>query len=353
MKRIIALLLSVALMLGLAFSVSSASGITLIAVNDSLPFSISAGTMPFYSNGTLYLPQSIFDAGALGIGAVYSANNNTLALTDQDGHQLVYYLSSGTAVTEDGNSYTVSATARNGIIFVPANYTMQYFGAAVSVLTSSGGHTVVRITTGRQVYDDELFLEKADNMIEYRVSQYLDAAEEPTDTTTPSSDPEDPDSPDEETAATVYLAFLGIDGAEALLDELSSDGCTATFFLTAEELAQNPSLVLEIAAAGHKIGIRLTGQEADPSGAAVLANDVLDRILHTRTLLVLAPAGYRDLLPEYVVIAQSTRTAATAAAQDSGFLLVCSQTADGVSALRTLVRANCTIRPVLETSQFS
>ena len=90
--------------------------------------------MPFYSSGTLYLPQSVFDASALGVSAVYSSADKTLSLTDQDGHQLVYYLASGTAVTEEGNSYTVSATLRGGIVFVPASYTMQYFGYAISCL---------------------------------------------------------------------------------------------------------------------------------------------------------------------------------------------------------------------------
>ena len=173
MKRVLCLLLAVLLLFCLMPSVGSASEIYLVAINDSLPFSLSAAAMPFYSNGTLYLPQSVFDASALGVAAVYSSANKTLSLTDQSGHQLVYYLASGTAVTEDGNSYTVSAITRGGAVFVPATYTMQYFGCSVSTLTSQNGRNVIRITTGSQVYDDELFLQEADNMIEYRVSQYL------------------------------------------------------------------------------------------------------------------------------------------------------------------------------------
>lgn len=355
MKRVLCLLLAVLLLFCLMSSVGSASEIYLVAINDSLPFSLSSATMPFYSNGTLYLPQSVFDSSALGVAAVYSSANKTLSLTDQSGHQLVYYLASGTAVTEDGNSYTVSATLRNGTVFVPATYTMQYFGCSVSTLTSQNGRNVIRITTGSQVYDDELFLQEADNMIEYRVSQYLSSTTDGNSGPPPSVPSVPDDTPErDETAPTIYLAFTGTENASILLSELKLANRTATFFLTEEELAQNPTLVLEIAANGHRIGIRLTGEEADPAAAVDLANDHLDQILKAKTLLILAPAGSvsADMLPGYVVIRQATRSAATAAAQENISLLVCSSTGRGVTDLYTLIQAGCTIRPVRETSQF-
>ena len=53
MKRVLCLLLAVLLLFCLMPSVGSASEIYLVAINDSLPFSLSAAAMPFYSNGTL------------------------------------------------------------------------------------------------------------------------------------------------------------------------------------------------------------------------------------------------------------------------------------------------------------
>lgn len=353
MKRIVCLLLVVGLLVCLTAPAGSASDLYLVAVNDSLPLPLSAATMPFYSSGTLYLPQSVFDASALGVSAVYSSADKTLSLTDQDGHQLVYYLASGTAVTEEGNSYTVSATLRGGIVFVPASYTMQYFGYAISTLTSQGGRNVIRITTGSQVYDDELFLQEADNMIEYRVSQYLSNVTPGGSVTLPSTDPDD--TPDQAgTAATVYLAFWGTEHLSTLLSELKNANRSATFFFTEEELAQNPTLALEVAAGGHTVGIRLTGYEADPAATVASANAYLDQVLYTKSLLVLAPPGSisADALPGAVIVRQSSRTAAAAASQENTALLVCSATSHGVADLYTLIQAGCTIRPVRETSQF-
>jgi peptidoglycan-N-acetylglucosamine deacetylase len=89
-------------------------------------------------------------------------------------------------------------------------------------------------------------------------------------------------------------------GTPAVLDVLSRAGVGATFFLVGEQVQRNPSLALEIAAAGHVIGLhchrhrnllRLTPAQvrADLTSAQTVIEDVTRR----------SPALYR---PPYGVL---------------------------------------------------
>lgn len=45
------------------------------------------------------------------------------------------------------------------------------------MLESQDGYPVLRFTTGSEVYDDSLFIEKAENLIAYRVAQQSSASD--------------------------------------------------------------------------------------------------------------------------------------------------------------------------------
>ncbi len=353
LRRIRIGFLLLCLLLSLILPASGAGSLYLVAVNDSLPFSLSDSTMPFYSDGTLYLPYSIFDATALNTVAVYSAKARTLSLSNNDGPRLLFNLYDGTVETEEHYLYAVSTISRNGTIYIPAVYTLHHFGYNVASMTSSGGYVVLRITTGSQIYDDALFLEKANNMIEYRVSQYLSAGTGSTGAVSGTVSPTDP--VDSHTPANVYLAFTGTEQIADLNATLQRLGLNASFFFTEKELTASPTQILELAAAGHTIGIRLTGSEPDPVAAVEQANVALDRILQTKTLCVLTPARMQNtaLQNAYFVIQENSRTPAAAAANEGGSLLVCSSTANGQIALNTLLQGECTISRIRETARFS
>ena len=85
--------------------------------------------------------------------------------------RLIFDLAEETVQDEDGNVSTVSVSYRGGVLYVPLGLCASHFGLSTSMLTSAGGYTVLRFTTGSQVYEDSLFIEKAENLIAYRIAQ--------------------------------------------------------------------------------------------------------------------------------------------------------------------------------------
>ncbi len=290
---------------------SGASDIIFVAVNDTIPSALNEASMPFYSGGTLYLPYTVFNNSALGVVPTYNTLEKTLTLATQS-RQLLFSLSSATAVDENGTSYDEAALTRYGIVFVPASFCASYFGLSISYLTSLGGYSVVRLKTGDEVYSDTLFIEKAENLITYRVSQYTNAQEPPassgdsSSTTSPGSpstpsvpdSPEEPPDPADETEPDkpVLHLFLAIEGvSSSVLNYLDAHEETATFFLTAEEIAAAPDLVRRISGSGHTIGVNAIGED-EPADAIEAANSALCQLICTKTLLVLTdPAGQEKL----------------------------------------------------------
>ncbi len=285
LRRILSVVMCVALVFCLC-SAASASGIVFLAVNDSIPVALSADTMPFYHSGLLYVPATLFDVEALNIIPVYS----TGALTISSGSRsLMFDLNDGTMTTESGSVLSVQVISRSGVLFVPASQCAAHFGLGLSVLTSLGGYTVVRLTTGSQVYDDVLFIEKANNLIEYRVSQYL-GTDTPTTTPTPdtpgqsttlpqtgSDAPPEDDEPVQADPAEIYLAITNAAHMESALYALNSANLKAAFFFTYDEILSHADLVLQLYTGGHTIGLIAGEDEAE-------ANEMLDRLLHTKAL---------------------------------------------------------------------
>lgn len=352
MKRLISILLAFLLVIALLPSVLSAENLTLLAVNDTLPVSLSDETMPFYRGGLLYLPASVFTLSALDLDVSYATDTLVMAGGKR---KLTFQISDGTVKNESGRTYSFSAIETATEIYVPAAYVTSHFGFTLSSLTSAGGYDVARITTGEQVYDNTLFLERAENMIAYRVAQYTAPVTPPTVTTPTPSQPDVPTPTPVAPPASVYLLLEGADGAPGARAYLREHNLSAAFFFSAEEIQQSPALIIDLVSDGYPIGIRLTGEEPDALDAVRTANAALDRILHTKTLLVLAPRAFSGstTLSGYCVIARTSRTAYAAAQETNATLLVCADANDGVAALGALTAADCTLLPLRETSQYS
>ena len=66
-RRLICIALTLCLLITmLPFSVLSSADIIIVAINDTVPFSISEAAMPFFSADRLYLPYSVFNNPSLG-----------------------------------------------------------------------------------------------------------------------------------------------------------------------------------------------------------------------------------------------------------------------------------------------
>ncbi len=327
------LLLLLALVLALLPAPTRALDIAFVAVNDTIPITLEGGEIPFHRGGSLYLPYSVFDLPSLGVYATYrSEERNVFLFATRE--QLTFDLDTNTVTDKRGLSQSATCMVSGGEVFVPADFCAGRFGLSISELSSLHGYTIIRLTDGRQVYDDSLFIEKAENLISYRVSQYLSPDEtvpvqpvpvqptpvqpapvQPVPTAPkpvqPAPEPEDEpkDEPAEEEEeeeeeeeapdpATVYLCVLGLSNAEEAMEALEVSGVTAAFFVSAAEIEGNGALLRELTSAGHAIGLR-AGPEEDIHAALRRANEALDRTLHRKTLLALLPEGTEEAVEAY------------------------------------------------------
>jgi hypothetical protein len=328
------MLLAVALVLCAVPAVggSAGNGIVFMAVNDSIPMALSADTMPFYSGGTLYIPYTLFDAGTLGVTPSYNVLNQTLTLFNINS-RIVFDLAAGTSSDSPSTGASWSTITKSGTVFVPADYCAAFFGIGVSKLESLGGYSVVRFTTGAQVYDDSYFIEKADSLIETRVSQYFNSgvttatpsasvspsvspspavsestapsvtvSPSPSPSVSPSPTAQEPEAeepaPEEETPeeeeeepedpTDIYLICYNAAEMDDFATALEAQGLTGAFFLTAEELAAYPTLCSRLTAMGHTVGLWLDGDDTD---TLEQANALADSQTKQPLLWVYAPDG--------------------------------------------------------------
>ncbi len=170
-KRLLSILLSVLLCLALVSPQAAAADIYFVAVDDSVPLTLPSSMSPFFSGSTLYVPSSVFEAAPGGVTPSYNASGQTLVLF-RSGARLIFNLANGTVTDEDKNSSNISTVSKNGTIYLPLYFCTSHFGLSVTTLNSAEGYPILRFTTGSEVYDDAMFVEKAENLITYLAEQY-------------------------------------------------------------------------------------------------------------------------------------------------------------------------------------
>lgn len=132
-RRAAALLLAVLMALGLS-TLSAAAGrsVYFLAVNDTV-LPLNDETMPFWENGYLYIPSTIFAGDVykeLEIG--YIPNQSRQLLVLYTAGKSLHFLWR-TYARYSGNSYYPGAVERNGIAFVPAALVAEFFDLSYSV----------------------------------------------------------------------------------------------------------------------------------------------------------------------------------------------------------------------------
>ena len=255
-RRVFCTLLALVLCVSLCTPILANGDILFVAVNDSIPLTLSA--LPYESSSGIYVPYTAFDASPGGVIPAYNAQAQTFVLFTRQ-RRLVFDLAEGTVTDQDGNVKTVSTTFRGGMLYVPLVYCASFFGLKATLLKSENGYPILRFTTGSEVYDDSLFVEKAESLIRYRIEQMNTTEPERNPSGNQPDTPKNPEQPadpePEQPPATVYLAFTNAGTmAEnaALLKEYSLRG---TFFLTAAEINADPALCRALYAAGHILGV--------------------------------------------------------------------------------------------------
>ena len=260
-RRILAALLSAVLLVSIAAASSgSTSGIYFMAVNDNL-VEMTPENMPMVVGGVLYVPYtmlSIRDTGInLGVSAQYSGSRRT-ALVSDGSRAVTFDLQANTAYDAQGSPVSARAVMRNAMVFLPLAWVCSYFGGITYSTSRTPYGTLVRVTNEAVILSDSAFIDAADSMLRNNLASYQQAvsAQQPSPGVT---DPNPTASAQPGSGSVVYLALLWDDAVEEVAQQLESLGRRGLFFLTPQQLAVQDALVRRLVAAGHGIGLDLTG----------------------------------------------------------------------------------------------
>lgn len=351
-KRFLAVCLAMVLIFTSLPGARAVELICFVGVNDNIPLSLPEAESPFYSDNTLYIPYTAFEARPNNVAISNNVSQKTLVLFTFSS-RLVYDLENGTVTNEDQETSSVKLLHRNGILFIPAVQAASHFGLTVSLLTSKTGCSIIRFTNGQQFYSADFFLERAeiliDDILEIRAKQEEEQGMQPEQEEGEITGEE----PDEKGPATVYVAFAGEAVCEETLRHLKVFNTRVAFFLTAEQFLSNVELVRTIYAAGHTIGITVELGETDPERALEEANAAMDAVLFCKSTLALLPEGDLETTA-YRIIREDTQ------AMDVNWimeqeeqipqLMVCRT--DVVENLTPLVRNDAFLPQLLETTKL-
>lgn len=350
-KRFTALLLSALLFLTLLPGVRASGLICFVGINDTIPISLPAEEAPYYSGGTLYIPYTAFHSNPNGVAVSNNVDQKTLVLFTRNS-RLVYDLDAETVADEDNKTTKVSILYKNGVIFIPAVQAASHFGLSVTLLTSETGCPVLRFTNGQQVYSNDKFVEKAENLIHHILEHNAKQEAMEQESTESEIEEEVEEEPEDHGPATVYLTFAGDAVSEATLAYLDGLELHAGFFLTEKQFLENKDLVRAIYAAGHTIGLTVEEGETDVEAALIAANDAMDRVLFCKTAHVLLP-GETQLQGTYVTRIQQIHTLQTdedgLVHENVPIFYVCR---GDVASILTLLRETNTVMPSFWKQQF-
>ena len=305
LRRCFALLCALLILSGIQI-VHAVEPVYFTAVNETV-LKLTDATMPFYSNGKLYIASDLFADKELGITYYHNVLTKVATLYDSS-KALQFDLDKGTAVDDLGVRVSISAVMRNGKVFFPVDGVAEFFGIAYSETAVNRGF-VVRLRSKDSVLNDRLFLDAATSLLEYRYEEYEKSqtpVKPPVQQDPPV--PPGPSTPPVPDKRTVYLGLQVSDNSEALLTVLEAGDVSATFFFTAEQLTANAAFVRRLLVLGYGIGLTVR----DNGQAAVeqlrTANSLLWRLTGTKTRIcvmetvvegeteMIATAGYCCLM---------------------------------------------------------
>ena len=343
-KRITAVLLIVIVLFVSVPYAQGADGICFIGINDSVPMYLPAEHAPYYKGSVLYIPYTVFNAGPGGVAVSYNSDKGSLALFTR-AKRLVYDLNEGTVTDEAAKVGRVDVVYRNGMLFIPASRAISHFGLSAVMLTGTSGNPILRITDGSQQLDNATFIRKAGTLISIILEQQDDSDKMQHGTAIPEND-----DPSGAGPTTIYLAIAGEAVNEQTLLALEQNGIYASFFLTKQQIMENADLVRKIYAAGHMVGLTVETSEENYEIALSEANMHLDRVIFSKSLMVLLSRGGEEL-QQYAVFrewAMQTNIDEVLKNSEALQLVVCRSNADYV--IRQIVRSGARTMQLVETS---
>lgn len=277
------------------FSAGAQSGLYFTVVNDTLQ-DFNDQTMPVKINDVYYLPLSVFNQNSL---STYTKYNNRVAtiFSYSDDRSLSFEFGSGNTYDNKGKAYPFTAIYYNSGVYVPAVRTCQFFGFRFSVYTMENSE-FLRIKNSNYTLSDDDFARLGALQMQSRLNEYAESHQQPSPSTspkpsTPTPTPTETNEPGNK-YASVYLSVRGIGSStSSMLNSLDFYGYSACFFVTAEEIKENPDLIRRIAGSGHSVGI-LCSQNLSEDYAK--ASSLLREAANLKTILVALDCEYNQEL---------------------------------------------------------
>ena len=297
-----ALALCALLALGVAIPVFGSSGtVYLMAVNERV-LDVTGENMPTVMNGVLYVPYtmlSIRDTGInLGVSSQYSTTRRTVLVSDGKSG-IVFDIQANTAQDLQGNPIPARAMVRNSMTFLPIDYLCAYFGSINCSRVYSRYGIVIRVTNKSAVLGDQRFVDEAAGLLADSLRGYY-ASITPPETAAPTAKPPTPTA--SPVQAEVLLALRWGEQGEELARLLEGRSERAMFLFTVEELRERDDAARRLIAAGHTVGLALTGEDAGTCAAQLEeGRRLLAEIARYHALAVSAAAldgGGREALRE-------------------------------------------------------
>ena len=176
-KRIIPVLCALLLLFSLPFALPSAEAapetVYFMSVNDTI-MELNDATMPFFVNGVLYVPYTMFDpdtsGSGLGVFSSYSRSKAAVLIYGWGG-TLLFDLQTNNS-TFGGKTYPDSAILRNSTVFVPLDMVCGCFNLDWSWLMVEHGY-IIRIKSGASSLDDRDFANAASYALKERYNTYI------------------------------------------------------------------------------------------------------------------------------------------------------------------------------------
>jgi hypothetical protein len=260
-KKIAAVVLICTIVLSLLSTISvSAAEVIFTVINDNPPIALNDASMPVSMNGVIYVPYRLFNNFfELGTRCLMS---DRVVLVSTEARWLKFDLVNNKTTDHNQNEKGYKAIYYNDTVYLPAEATCAFFGLTYSYITSQQSGPIVRIKT-TYVLDDNAYTNATSEMMRNNLAAYLSSVtpESGQPATPLPATPSPPDYSDVE----VYISICGLESGlgDQVLSLLSNVySCKACFFLTAQEIKENPELVREILGTGNRIGL-LVGEDVE------------------------------------------------------------------------------------------
>ena len=218
------------------------------AANENV-MDLLAETMPFWSDGELYVSNALFLGRELGVSYV---RNNTmgLAVLYTNSTDLRFDLAGDTVYDRDGNTYSGHAVEKGDYVFFPVDLVCRYFGLKYSY-TDTELAPLIRLTSDSVILEDARFIDSATTILTDRYNAYQRTLAE-----------QEPDAPPPISQAAegqkvfLLIAATSAQEAMALLEKLDQ---TQVTFLLPPELMEDGDLVRAVTAGGHALALAAQG----------------------------------------------------------------------------------------------